>query len=307
MRNGISLRLLAVASGLILMALSTAGAVPEGRVGAFTVLELDGVAVGYVDALQVSTPDTGFLVDKKGLSRDVANLHANEITFQIGAAMSKPMYDWIKASMDRAGTGGRKDGAIIYADFNRRELSRLEFQNALLAEVDMPALDAASTADAKMTIKIRPETTSRSFAHAGSTMSQRQQKTWHSSNFRLELGGLPLRTDALGGTQPPMLNPVLDPPAVQYASVIFNPKEYSLFIDWQQALYCSGLPQESSERACTFTYLDPDGATLFTTSFVSTGLFKLTPNTDATGAVVSYTAQLYVTGGGSFDASPQTP
>jgi len=297
----------ALASGWIALAASASGAAPESRSVSNIALILDGGFVGYVEACQVATADTGFLVNKKGLSKEIASLHATEITVQVGAAMGKPLYDWIKASWDRVETGGRKDGAIIYADFNRKELSRLEFQGAVLAEVDMPALDAASTTAGTMTLKIRPETSSRSFANAGTPVGERKQKAWLCSNFRLEISGLRFSEPALGGAQPPMLNPALDPPAAQYASVIFNPKEYSLFAEWQQALYCSGAPQESNERACTFTYLDPDGATLFTSSFVSTGLFKLTPNTDATGAVVSYTAQLYVTGGGSFDASPPTP
>jgi hypothetical protein len=297
----------ALASVWIALSAAASGEAPARRGVSSVALVLDDGFVGYVDSAQFATSDTGLLVDKQGLTKDIANLQASEITFQIGADMSKPMYDWIKASMDRAGTGARKSGALIYSDFDRKELSRVEFRNALLAEVDMPALDAASTTAATMTIKIRPESTSRSFDHAKSSIDQRKQKTWHSSNFRLELGGLPLGTDALGGTQPPMLNPALGQPAVQYASVIFNPKEYQLFVEWQQALYCSGLPPESSERTCTFTYLDPDGATLFTSAFVSTGLFKLTPNTDASGAVVSYTAQLYMTGGASFDAAISTP
>lgn len=269
-------------------------------------LELDGAFVGYVDAVQLATSDTGFLVDKKGLSKDIANLHATEITLQADAAMGKPMYDWIKASMARGGAGARKDGAIIYADFNYKPLSRLEFHNALITEVGMPKLDAASKDAAKMTIKIQPETTSQTFARPKYPLTTRKQKAWLCSNFRLDLGGR-LSSGASACTQPPMLNPTLDLPAVQVASVTFDSQQIQAFADWQNALYCSGLPQESSESACTFTYLDPDGATLFTTSFISSGLFKLTPNTDATGAVVSYTAQLYVTGDPSFDAFVPTP
>ncbi len=308
MRNGISPRLLAVASSCILMALSAAGAVPEGRVGAFTVLELDGVVVGYVDALQVSTSDTGFLVDKAGLARDVANLHANEITFQIGADMSKPMYDWIKASFDKSlGTVGRKDGAIIYADFNHKEMSRVTFRNALITEVGMPRLDVASTSPAVMTVTIQPESTSRTFPKKPNQISEQKQKAWLCSNFRFELGRVQLNAGLSGCQQSPMYNRALDQPAVQVASVTFDPQDLQAFVDWQQALYCSGLPQESNESTCTFTYLDPDGATLFTVTFASTGVLKLTPNTDATGAVVSYTAELYVTSDASFEATTPTP
>ena len=300
--------LLTLAAGSIALAVSASGAVPESRSVSYVALELDSAFVGYVDACQVATSDTGLLVDKTGLSMDIANLHATEITFQADAAMGKPMYDWIKASFDKPlSTGGRKDGAIIYADFNRKELSRLSFQNALITEVGMPALDATSKDAAKMTIKILPESTSRTFPKKPNQISERKQKAWLCSNFRFELGRVQLKGSMSACQQSPMYNRALDRPAAQVASVTFDPQDLQAFLDWQQALYCSGAPQESSESACTFTYLDPDGATLFTSSFVSTGLFKLTPNADATGSVVSYTAQLYVIGGGSFDSFATTP
>lgn len=288
-------------------AASAFAGVPEGRTAAFTALELDGSFVGYVDAVTIATPDTTFLVDKQGLSKDIAGLHAAEITFEVGADMGKPMYDWIKASMASGGGGARKDGAIIYADFNYKELSRLEFTNALLTEVAFPALDAASHDPAKMTVTLRPEGSSRTFPRGKNTLSERKQKAWLCSNFRIELGRFQLPDGASGGSPPLMRNPTYEPSALQTASAIFSPREYTLFADWQNALYCSGLPPESSESSCTFTYLDPDGATLFTVTYPSAGLVKLTPNVDDSGSPVSYTAQLYVTGEPTFDASVPAP
>lgn len=297
--------LVALAALCIVRAAPAYDPVPESASVSYFALELDGAFVGYIDAVQLATSDTGLLVDKRGLSKDIANLHATEITFQADAAMGKPMYDWIKSSMNM-GSSGRKSGAIIYADFNYKALSRLEFQNALITEVGFPALDAASKDAAKMTVTIRPESSSRTFARTKDPLTARKQKAWLCSNFRVDLGRLQFSPDASACSQPPLINPTYGPPAMEVASVIFNPREYQLFLDWQNILYCSGAPQESNESPCTFTYQDPDGATLFTTSFISTGLFKLTPNTDATGAVVSYTALLYVTGGASFDSSVPT-
>lgn len=297
-----------LAAGWMALATSAFGAVPESGSVSFVALELDGAFVGYVEACQIDTSDTGLLVDKKGLSKDIASLHATEITLQAGAAMGKPMYDWIKASFDKSlGTVGRKDGAIIYADFNRKELSRVTFRNALITEVGMPKLDVASTSPALMTVTIQPESTSRTFPKKPNQISEQKQKAWLCSNFRFKLGRVQLNAGLSGCQQSPMYNRALDQPAVQVASVTFDPQDLQAFADWQQALYCSGLPQESNESTCTFTYLDPDGATLFTVTYARTGVVKLTPNTDATGAVVSYTAELYVTSDASFEATTPTP
>jgi hypothetical protein len=280
---------------------------PEAASISTMFLELDGSVVGPLVACKVNIQDFSYVVSNKRLSKTIDTLQYPQITFQIDAAMGKPMYDWIKASVSGGGGGGggaRKSGSIIYADFNYKELARISFQNALITEVGMPKLDAASSAPGVITVTLEPESTSRTFPSKPNQLAKPKQKAWLCSNFRLELGGLRLSDDALGCTQPPMINPVYESPTAQVASVIFNPREYSLFAEWQQALYCSGLPPEANERAFTITYLGPDGATLFTTSFISSGLFKLTPNADAAGEVVSYTALLYVGGGATFDAAP---
>jgi|WetSurMetagenome_2_1015567.scaffolds.fasta_scaffold01938_3 hypothetical protein len=296
----------------VLWSTTVGAAPPEPETASIStmLLELDGAVVGPLVACRVNIQDFSYVASNKRLSKTIDNLQYPKITFQIDASMGKPMYDWIKASVSGGGGGGggaRKSGAIIMANFNYKELARISFQNALITEVGMPKLDAASSAPGVITVTIQPESTSRTFPSKPNQLSKPKQKAWLCSNFRLDLGGLRLSDDALGCTQPPMINPTYESPSAQVASVIFNPREYSLFAEWQQALYCSGLPPESNERACTVTYLGPDGATLFTTSFISSGLFKLIPNTDPAGEVVSYTALLYVGGGATFDASEQVP
>jgi hypothetical protein len=54
--------------------------------------------------------------------------------------MPKPLFDWIAAALTMSYV--RKNGAIITADFNRAEQSRLEFKNALITEIGIPACDA---------------------------------------------------------------------------------------------------------------------------------------------------------------------
>jgi hypothetical protein len=296
----------------VLWSTTVGAAPPEPETASISTmfLELDGTVAGPLVACRANIQDFSYVASNKRLSKTIDNLQYPYITFQIDASMGKPMYDWIKASVSGGGGGGggaRKSGAIIMADFNYKELARISFQNALITEVGMPKLDAASSAPGVITVTIQPESTSRTFPSKPNQLAKPKQKAWLCSNFRFELGRGQLPAGVSACSQPHHFNPGLDPPVAEVASVTFPPQDLQAFLDWQQALYCSGLPQESNESTCTFTYLDPDGARLFTTSFISSGLFKLTPNTDPAGVPVSYTALLYVSGGSSFDDSAPTP
>jgi len=66
-----------------------------------------------------------------------------------------------------------------------------DFQNGLITEVGIPALDAGARDAAKITIKISPEAT-RQKAPAASFKAE-VQKRWLPSNFRLEIAGLDCR------------------------------------------------------------------------------------------------------------------
>src|SRR5215216_2045558 len=90
---------------------------------------------------------------------------------------------------DLYGKDVRKNGAIITADYEGKELSRLSFHNALITEIGFPALDASSKDTAKMSIKITPEYTRRQANSGASLLKDRlgrtSQKQWLASNFRL--------------------------------------------------------------------------------------------------------------------------
>ena len=71
--------------------------------------------------------------------------------------MPKPLFDWIAATLTMSYM--RKNGAIITADYNRVEQSRLQFNNALITEIGIPACDAASKELGYLTVKFAPEFT----------------------------------------------------------------------------------------------------------------------------------------------------
>ncbi len=304
------LRRIALCFALTAIWLSAAawGNVPESKTVSYLVLMLDGAVVGPVDSFQLGMQDPRLLVDKAGLSRDMDGLQGPvEITVMAGAGMGKPMYDWIKASVNPGGSGARKNGALISADFNHKELSRLEFQNALLEEVVFPALDASAKDAAKMSIKIKPETIDRSFAHKGSALDQGNQKAWLPANFKLNLRGMDM-TGAVSQVSPLVLtNATLDRPPVRLISCTIGPPLKATFDDRKTGLYCSGAPQEAGEADGVVSYLADDGSTLFTVALTGVGVTKITADPAPPGTAGTYSVELYADEDAAFDAPSAGP
>ena len=109
---------------------------------------------------------------------------------EVGLGMSSAFYDWVRGFFER--DFQRKNGAIIAADFNYRESSRREFQDALITEVSFPTLDVAARDPAFLTVKLQPESTQFK-PGSGATVTppiSSKAKKWTVSNFGVELSGL---------------------------------------------------------------------------------------------------------------------
>ncbi len=115
----------------------------------------------------------------------------DEITINVGAAMSPTFWKWVAASL--AGRPERRNGAVVGYDFDFCERSRRSFFNGLISEIGFPALDAASKNAATLSIKIAPEWIEwkKGDGHklqGGQAKDQMEkQKRWLTSNFRFTL------------------------------------------------------------------------------------------------------------------------
>src|SRR5262249_21970075 len=157
-------------------------------------LDLNGDFAGWVQSIEGGQATADVVVEKLGADliqhKHIAGVKYDDITAIIGTGMSKSFYEWIQASIDHKVT--RFDGAVITADFNHKEVARMNFFQALITEVGFPALDASSKDAAKMTVKFAPEYT-RTVAKTGSAIKgeigKGQQKKWRPANFKLEDDG----------------------------------------------------------------------------------------------------------------------
>src|SRR5437868_1478699 len=95
-------------------------------------LELDGIHTGWLKRVEGGNTMRDVLTEKVDADlrqqKRLADARYGDITVTCGAGMSKPLYDWIKASF--AGSHTRKNGSIITADYGSKEISRMDFHLA---------------------------------------------------------------------------------------------------------------------------------------------------------------------------------
>jgi hypothetical protein len=245
-------------------------------------LELDGRPAGWLNTVDNSLP-------------------AGAIQLTCGAGMSNACYQWIRASFDHLYL--RKSGAIIAADYNNREIGRLEFANALITEIGMPALDAASKDAAKMTIVIAqghgaggfdpkgtpiavlppslqpnsaPAGGSSDGVGIGTTLHEgpAKQKQWMPSNFRLKIDGLEQDCMRVNKIEPITIHlHVGDTPSL---GIHLPPAHADGFYKWYENAVLRG---QGTPKSGSLEYLAGDlSQALFTLTFAQLGIFKLTPD-----------------------------
>jgi phage tail-like protein len=249
-------------------------------------LELAGAPAGFLQSVEGGDATADVVVEKgeEGCfaGKHIANVRYEQIALECGLGMSAAFYEWLQSTLQCRFS--RKDGAIIAADFNFKELTRLSFTEGLITEFGMPALDAASKDVARMTVSISPERTQR-MKGSGNTVTPcgptKAQKKWLASNFRLTIDGLDCtkvnKVDAFTikqGVTP-------DNVGVEVPNLVITLAESSgqSFYDWHEDFVIKGNNGPESERKGMLEYLSPNLAdALFTINFQHLGIFKLAPD-----------------------------
>jgi len=263
-------------------------------------LDLDGVMAGWVWSVEGGHATSDVVVEKLGMDhiqkKHIAGVKYEDISITCGTGMSKHLMEWIKATLDLKYM--RKNGAIIAADYDHKEHSRLTFTNALITEFGMPALDAASKDAAKMTVKWKPEYTRQQNTPAGSqagkfNINQAVQKKWLPANFVLKIDGLDMackrvnKIEALVVKQKVVEHAVgeerdyqQEPALVEYPNLVitFPESHADEFYKWHEDFVIKGNNGDDKEKGGTLEYKTPNlKETLFTLTFHHLGIFKLTP------------------------------
>lgn len=281
----------------------TQGAIKRRTGVAHFALELDGVLAGWLDSAEGGRATADIIVTKVGTD-NVARKHLGpakyeDISVVCGTGMSAAFYQWLQDVFDRKPS--RRNGAIIAADYNFKELTRLTFYDALVTEIAMPALDASSKEAAHLTVKIAPQLTKYVRRPDGKVDLEKipaKQKPWHSSDFRLTVDGLDTtrvsRVEAFvvkqgilefrDGSQ---REPRKEPGNLEIPNLVVTVSETSAesWYQWHEDFVIVGNNAQAQEKTGALHYLTQDlKDSLFTLDFHGLGIFKLAPDdSDAEG------------------------
>jgi phage tail-like protein len=260
-------------------------------------LELDGMMAGWLLGWEGGMPTTEVVQEKLGtdhlVHKHIGGVKYEDVVLTVGTGMSKHFWQWVQNSFDRNYT--RQNGAVVAANFDYKETSRLEFKQGLITQVTFPGLDASSKDAAKVTVKVTPEYSRNKVTPQGSSTvtfqgDRSKQIRWSPANFRLSIDGVDcsrvFKIEALTlnqKTTPYQIGELRDyqvePVQVEYPNLVVTlPESHSKdFWDWYDDFVVNGNCTESNEKSGTLEYLDPTLAmTLFQLDFTRLGVFKVT-------------------------------
>ncbi len=265
-------------------------------------LELDGKTnVGIFRTIEGGGLKTEVMTYQHGHGydrwRQLGKPKFEDIKVQVGMAMSKPFYDWIKHFF--VGKADRKTGSIIAADFYYKERARREFKEAMISELTFPKLDGADKSAAYMTVGFAVEDIvfkKGSGAAIAQGEGHDKQKLWSACNFRFELSGFEdhckrvAKIDSftikqqiveyhMGGS----LAPIKTPSAIEFPNISFYVPEadaqafHDHFTNENKIAHKNDIKQASKLHGSIVTY-DNQNRNLFTLSFTGADIASVTPD-----------------------------
>ena len=297
-----------LAGGVALLSVSgfrpqSAAAAVDSRVfvGGSSALELDGQFIDFLKSAEGGFPKADVIQEPMGpnyiVKKHVGQPKYQDIAIQSDLAMPKPLFDWIAAAL--AMTYARKNGAIITADFNRVEQSRLQFNNALITEFTIPACDGSAKDPGYLTVKFAPEVTT-PLAGKGNTLPgvATKPKAWLPSNFRLTIPGLDcskvskiesltIKQSVTGSAVGQMRDVQKEPGKLEFPNLVIYVAESfaGTFYAWFQDMVIKGNAGDNNEKAGTLEFLDPTlKGSLLTIYFNHLGIFGFSPEKLDAGA-----------------------
>lgn len=262
-----------------------------GRFG----LELDGVFCGLINAFEGGNYAADVITSVQGTDRFpkkiLGPVKVEPLTVETGFEMGKPWYDWINKTMNLEFV--RKNVTIVEMDQGFKEMSRRSFSNAIISEVEFPALNGSAKTPVALTVSITAEQLK---LEAGTgkqvpaSMAKGGQKAAMASNFRLNIQGLEQvtqrasRVDAFSFTQKIAAHTAgqsrmaqLSPTQPEFTNLAFSVGEANAgpLYAWFDDFVLKG-GSNAKERPGILEYLGPDmKAPLATVQFSGLGIFKL--------------------------------
>jgi hypothetical protein len=318
MRKSI-LAALALVGVCAVLARSSTAADSRTYTGGRFMLDLAGHSPGFLRSFEGGAI-TADVIEEETLGlqpakKHIAGVKYEDIRIRTGLGMPAPFCEWLAAFAD--GKAERRSGALVATDFDYKEKARRTFQDALITEVSIPALDAASKDPAYLSVKIAPGSVE-DFVGGGTKVPApaSRQKAWLPSSFRLQVGDLPCRrvtkidsftikqgiTEELKDEQAPSGRLDLKVPGkleIPNLRVTFSAEDVAPWAAWHKEFVLEGRSSDSSELDGAIVLLAEDGSTeLARVNLHHVGIFSLLRMSDdgeAGGSSLdTVTVELYV-------------
>jgi hypothetical protein len=164
--------------------------VNAGRVA----VEIEGEQVCWATRVEVGL-GTGAVVEQAVagdmfMLKHIGRVGFGSIRLTCGAGIASSLFGWMQQML--SGVQQAKNGALITMDYGGSVVDRLNFTNALITSLTLPALDASSHEPGRFVIELSPERIE--LASSGPAKSYRgappPADNWLVSNFRVTIAGL---------------------------------------------------------------------------------------------------------------------
>jgi hypothetical protein len=151
-------------------------------------LELDGAAVGFLRSVEGGAVTADVVTEPQG-DKHLGQIRYEELVLQCDLSLGKAFYAWLGDTL--GGKPVRHDVTVVTVDATGKSVAERECSQAVVAEIALPALDAASKEPGSLTVKVAPEST-RAGKGSGAkpTLPAAKRKQWLAGNFKLEIDGL---------------------------------------------------------------------------------------------------------------------
>lgn len=278
-----------------------------GYVSGTASLELNGVPVGALKSVSGGNAVADVVTERPGPSgvagKHLANVRYEPIVLEVGASMAPEFW----AALQQWPTNKPFNGAVLLGDFNQNIVKRLEFNNAIITEIGLPALDAAGREAFTIQVTLTPSFTKVVAGSGKAPTVGPRTKTMTVNNFRLTIDGVDTtrvnKIDSFVLKQKVASNPVgefrLKEPqtaAPEVGDLIFTVPEASAssLEKWFDSFVIQG---NREEKAGKIEMLGPDLKTVvFSISLRGLGIYRLAPEAVEAGKEAPRTieARLYV-------------
>jgi len=227
-----------------------------------------------------------------------------DLILQVGLAISDEFFDWVAGSWGPQPT--KKSGAVLGLDFNFNIKSERAFAGVLIAEVTIPALDAASKETGFLTLRLQPEFIELNQGAGKLSLVTAKQKLWRTANFRLNIAGLDCTkvskiesfsvkreiTVVTSGTG----EITITAGKVEFPNLSITLSELSAqsWFEWHHSFVVDGNNGDGFEKEGSLRFLAVDGMTeLSRIDLHNLGIIKVAPTKAGGNAIGHVTADLY--------------